>query len=132
MHPFIGKMAALGSIGGTEYTLFSFFQRTKAIIAEAEHFISSEQLSFNDINSLERIHERHSEAEDTVSTLKQRAFNLNNIGMDNFYNEMDELSSYLNRLKAFFQNLINDLQDQINYTPAYTFSRVYTGRRGQP
>ena len=52
--------------------------------------------------------------------------------MDNFYNEMDELSSYLNRLKAFFQNLINDLQDQIDYTPAYTFSGVYTGRRGQP
>ena len=52
-------------IGGTEYTLFSFFQRTKAIIAEAEHFISSEQLSLNDIESLERIHERLSEAEDS-------------------------------------------------------------------
>ena len=48
--------------------------------------------------------------------------------MENFYNEMEELSSYLNRLKTFFQNLINDLQDQIDYTPAYTFSRVYTGR----
>ena len=69
-------MAVLGGIGGTEYTLFSFFQRTKAIIAEAEHFISSEQLSLNDIDSLERIHERLSEAEDTVFTLKQRAFNL--------------------------------------------------------
>ena len=97
-------MSSIGGIGGTEYTLFSFFQRTKAIIAYY-----------------------------TVLTLKQRAFNLiNNIGMDNFYNEMDELSSYLNRLQAFFQNLINDLQDQVDYTPAYTFSRVYTGRRGQP
>ena len=114
-------------------TLFSFFQRTKAIIAEAEHYISSEQLSLNDIDSLERIHERLSEAEDTIFTLKQRAFNLiNNIDMENFYNEMEELSSYLNRLKTFFQNLINDLQDQIDYTPAYTFGRVYTGRRGQP
>ena len=131
--PFIGKIAALGGIGGTEYTLFLFFQRTKAIVAEAEHYISSEQLSLNDIDSLERIHERFSEAEDTVFTLKQRAFNLiNNIDMENFYNEMEELSSYLNRLKTFFQNLINDLQDQIDYTPAYTFSRVYRGRRGQP
>ena len=52
--------------------------------------------------------------------------------MENFYNEMEALSSYLNRLKTFFQNLINDLQGQIDYTPAYTFSSVYTGRRGQP
>jgi hypothetical protein len=69
-------MAALGGIGGTEYSLFSFFQRTKAVVAETEHFISLEHQSFNDIDSLERIHERLSEAGDTVFTLKQRALNL--------------------------------------------------------
>ena len=35
------------------------------------------------------------------------------LDMANFYNDMDELSTYLNRLRSFFQNLINDLQDQM-------------------
>ena len=122
------KMAALGRIGGTEYSLSSFFQRTKAVVAEAEHFLSLEQLSFNDIDSLKRIHERLSEAGDTVFTLKQRALDLiANIDMENFYNDMLELSSYLNRLRIFLQNLINDLQDQVAHTPAYNCNRVYTG-----
>ena len=126
-------MAALGGIGGTEYSLFSFFQRTKAVVAETEHFISLEHQSFNDIDSLERIHERLSEAGDTVFTLKQRALNLiADIDMENFYNDMDELSTYLNRLRIFLQNLINDLQDQVAHTPAYNFNRVHTGMRGQP
>ena len=126
-------MAALGGIGGTEYSLFSFFQRTKAVVAETEHFISLEHQSFNDIDSLERIHERLSEAGDTVFTLKQRALNLiADIDMENFYNDMDELSTYLNRLRIFLQNLINDLQDQVAHTPAYNCNRVHTGMRGQP
>ncbi|XP_028418442.1 uncharacterized protein LOC114543789 [Dendronephthya gigantea] len=52
--------------------------------------------------------------------------------MENFYNDMDELSTYLNRLRTFFQNTINGLQDQITCTPAYSCARIYTGMRGQP
>jgi hypothetical protein len=66
-------------------------------------------------------------------TLKQRALNLiADIDMSNFYNDMDELSTYLNRLRIFLQNLINDLQDQVAHTPAYNCNRVHTGMRGQP
>ena len=39
---------------------------------------------------------------------------------------MDELSTYLNRLRIFLQNLINDLQDQVAHTPAYNCNRVHT------
>ena len=45
---------------------------------------------------------------------------------------MDELSTCLNQLRSFFQNLINDLQDQMPYTPTYNCQSIYTGRRVQP
>jgi hypothetical protein len=51
--------------------------------------------------------------------------------MENFYNDMDELSTYLNQLRIFLQNLINDLQDQVARTPAYNCNMVHTGMRGQ-
>ncbi len=70
---------------------------------EAEHFISS--VSFSDIDSLERIFETLSEAGDTVFTLKQRALNLiADLDMENFYNDMDELSTYIRWSYTFFES----------------------------
>ena len=44
-------MAALGGLAGSEYSLSSFFQQTKAMVAEAEHFVTS-FLSNEDIREL--------------------------------------------------------------------------------
>ena len=68
-------MAALGGPGGSEYSLISFFQRTKAVLADAAHFISS-SASNEDIDRVESFHERLAEAGETVFILKQRAAEL--------------------------------------------------------
>lgn len=80
-------MADFGVIEGSEHSLYSFFRRTKAIIDEAELFIISEHLFFDNIDGIERIHERLSDAGYTVFTLKQRAFNLiYDFDIASFYN----------------------------------------------
>ena len=58
-------MAALGGIAGSENRLTSFFQRTKALLAEAEQYISAFP-SIENIDGIEMLHERLSEAGETV------------------------------------------------------------------
>lgn len=60
-------MAALGGIVGSENLLVSFFQRTKALLAEAEQYISI----FPSIENIDEI-----EAGETVFILKERAAEL--------------------------------------------------------
>ena len=57
-------MAALGGIAGSENRLISFFQRTKALLAEAEQYISIFP-SIENIDEIEMLHERLSEAGET-------------------------------------------------------------------
>lgn len=125
-------MAALGGLAGSEYSLSSFFQQTKAMVAEAEHFVTS-FLSNEDIDSVERLHDRLAEAGDTVFTLKQRAFDLvPDVEMETFYNAMAELSAYLTRLRIYFQNLASELRERTDDVSPCQCDRVYTGMTGQP
>lgn len=93
-------MAALGGIAGSENRLISFFQRTKALLAEAEQYISI--FPSIEIDEIEMLHERLSEAGETVFILKERAAELTSadrdLEMGNFYSNMDQLSLYLTRL----------------------------------
>ena len=93
-------MAALGGIAGSENRLISFFQRTKALLAEAEQYISI--FPSIEIDEIEMLHERLSEAGETVFILKERAAKLTSadrdLEMGNFYSNMDQLSLYLTRL----------------------------------
>ena len=61
------KMAALGGIAGSENRLISFFQRTKALLAEAAQCIYS-FFSYEDIDRIEMLCERP-EAGETVFIL---------------------------------------------------------------
>ena len=93
-------MAALGGIAGSENRLISFFQRTKALLAEAEQYISI--FPSIEIDEIEMLHERLSEAGETVFILKEKAAELTSedreLEMGNFYSNMDQLSLYLTRL----------------------------------
>ena len=102
------------------------------MVAEAEHFVTS-FLSNEDIDSVERLHDRLAEAEDTVFTLKQRAFDLvPDVEMETFYNAMAELSAYLTRLRIYFQNLASELRERTDDVSPCQCDRVYTGMTGQP
>ena len=68
-------MAALGDIAGSKNRLISFFQRTKALLAEAEQCIYVFS-SVGDIDRIDMLHERLSEAGETVFILKERAAKL--------------------------------------------------------
>lgn len=68
-------MAALGGIVGSENRLVSFFQRTKALLAEAEQHISIFP-SIENIDEIEMLQKRLSEAGETVFILKERAAEL--------------------------------------------------------
>ena len=132
-------MAALGGPGGSEYSLMSFFWRTKAALADAEHFISS-SASNEDIDRVESFHERLAEAGETVFILKQRAAELvpatrssdSNLEMEDFLESMNELSSYLTRLTLFFENLADELNDNMIDLSFNECERIYTGIKGQP
>ena len=63
-------MAALGGIAGSDNRLISFFQRTKALLAEAEQYISIFPFIEN-IDEIEMLHERLSEAGETVLRASQ-------------------------------------------------------------
>lgn len=67
--------AALGGIVGSENRLISFFQRTKALLAEAEQYISIFP-SIENIDEIEMLQKRLSEAGETVFILKERAAEL--------------------------------------------------------
>ena len=107
-------MAALGGIAGSENRLICFFQRTKALLAEAEQYISIFP-SIENIDEIEMLHERLSEARETVFILKERAAELTSadrdLEMGNFYSNMDQLSLYLTRLRVYFENIADDLSE---------------------
>ena len=128
-------MAALGGIAGSENRLTSFFQRTKALLAEAEQYISAFP-SIENIDGIEMLHERLSEAGETVFILKERAVELTSLDrdleMENFHSNMDELSLYLTRLRVYFENMADDLSENTLNVPAHQCERNYTGMRGQP
>ena len=128
-------MAALGGIGGSENRLISFFERTKALLAEAEQCIYAFS-SAGDIDRIEMLHERLSEAGETVFILKERASELINsdrdLEMANFHSNMDELSTHLARLRIYFENMADYLREDTVSGPAHQCKREYTGMRGQP
>ena len=128
-------MAALGGIGGSENRLISFFERTKALLAEAEQCIYAFS-SAGDIDRIEMLHERLSEAGETVFILKERASELINsdrdLEMANFHSNMDELSTHLARLRIYFENKADYLREDTVSGPAHQCKREYTGMRGQP
>ena len=64
-------MASLGGIAGSENPLISFFERSKVLLAEAEQCIYV-FLSAGDIDRKEMLHERLSEAGETVFILRER------------------------------------------------------------
>ena len=64
-------MASLGGIAGSENRLISFFERSKVLFAEAEQCIYV-FLSAGDIDRKEMLHERLSEAGETVFILRER------------------------------------------------------------
>ena len=101
-------MAALGGIAGSQNRLISFFQRTKALLAEAEQYISIFPSTEN-IDEIEMLHERLSEAGETVFILKDKSAQLTNadrdLEMGNFYSNMDQLSLYLTRIRVYFENI---------------------------
>ena len=129
-------MAALGDIAGSENRLISFFQRTKALLAEAEQCISQVAPTVS-IDRIEMLHERLAEAGETVYILKERAAELlllseHDLEMDIFHSNMDELSTCLTRLRVFFENMAGDLSESSRDVSAYQCERNYTGMRGQP
>ena len=128
-------MAALGGIAGSENRLISFFQRTKALLAEAEQYMSIFS-SIENIDEIEMLHERLSEAGETVFILKEKAAELTSadrdLEMGNFYSNMDQLSLYLTRLRVYFENIADDLSESTLNVPAHQCERNYTGTRGQP
>ena len=63
------------SLAGSENRLISFFQRTKALLTEAEQWIYVFS-SVGDIDRIDMLHERLSEAGETVFILKERAAEL--------------------------------------------------------
>ena len=52
--------------------------------------------------------------------------------MANFHRNMDELSTYLTRLRVYFENMADYLNEDTVNVPAHQCKREYTGMRGQP
>lgn len=126
-------MAGLSSIGGSDNSLKSFFDNTKMVIAEAEICLST---LTEDGERVERLHQRLSQAGETVFILKERAAEVgfDNLQMERFHRDMEELSNNLTRLRVFFENRGDELNS--NAVPlndlVYRSQRTYTGRKGQP
>ena len=125
-------MAALGGIAGSENRLISFFERTKALEAEQCIYVFS---SAGDIDRIEMLHGRLSEAGETIFILKERASELissdSDLEMANFHSNMDELSTHLTRLRVYFENMADSLSEDTVNGPANQRKREYTGMRGQ-
>ena len=128
-------MAALGGIAGSENRLISFFHRAKTLVVEAEQNISP-LLSIDSIDRIERLHERLAEAVETVCILKERAAELiiseHDLEMNSFHRNMDELCTYLTRLRVYFENMAGDLSENTLHVSAHTCERNFTGMKGQP
>lgn len=92
-------MAGLSSIGGSDNSLKSFFDNTKMVIAEAEICLST---LTEDGERVERLHQRLSQAGETVFILKERATEVgfDNLQMERYHRDMEELSSNLTRLEC--------------------------------
>ena len=104
----------------SENRLISFFERTKALLAEAEQCIYVFS-SAGDIDRIEMLQERLSEAGESVFILRERerASELISSGRDlemaNFHRNMDELSTHLTRLRAYFEKMADYLnEDAVN------------------
>ena len=105
-------MAARGLCARSEFSLRSFFNRTKEILTEAGHCICD---SFGNLQRIELLHERLLEARETVFVLRERATELGpgpvepgDLEMDNFCCDMVELSNNLSRLILYFENVVGD------------------------
>ena len=85
---------------------------------------------------MEMLHERLSEAGETVFILRERASELisldRDLEMENFHRNMDELSTHLTRLRIYFENMADYLNEDTVNVPAHQCKREYTGMRGQP
>ena len=121
-----------GLCSGSDNSLKSFFDSTKMVIAEAESCLST---LTEDGERRERLHQRLSEAGETVFILKERAaeVGLDNLKMEHFFSDMEELSSYLTRLRVFFENRSDELNSNVNVNDSdHRCERTYTGTKGQP
>ena len=82
------------------------------------------------------LHERLSEAGETVFILRERASELiswdRDLQMANFHGNLDELSTHLARLPVYFENMADYLNEDTVNVPAHQCKREYTGMRGQP
>ena len=89
------------------------FEWTKTLHAEAEQYIYVFSSSAGDIDRIEMLYERFSEAGETVFILRERrgerASELISSDRDlekaNFQRNMDELSTHLTRLRVYFENM---------------------------
>ena len=105
-------MAARGLCAGSEFSLRSFFNRTKEILKEAGYCISD---SCGNLQRIELLHERLLEAREAVFVLRERAIEFGpglagpgDLEMDNFCRDMVELSNNLSRLIIYFENVVSD------------------------
>ena len=78
------------------------------VIAEAEICLST---LTEDGERVERLHQRLSQAGETVFILKERATEVgfDNLQMERYHRDMEELSSNLTRLRVFFENRDGEL-----------------------
>ena len=92
--------------------------------------------SIEDVDRIEMLHDRLSEAGETVFILKKRAAELisldHDLEMEHFHCNMDELSTHLTRLRVYFENIAYDLSENTLNEPPCQCERKYTGMRGQP
>ena len=125
-------MAVLGGIAGSENRLTSFFERTKTLLAEAKQSISVfSSAGHGDIDRIEMLHERLSEAGETVFILRERrgerASELISSDRDlekaNFHRNINELSTRLTRLRVYFENMADYLNEDTVNVPAHQCMR---------
>ena len=114
---------------------YRFFQRTIALLAEAEQCIYVFP-SVGDIDTIDLLHERLSEAGETVFILKERAAELvcsdSDLEMANFHSNMNELSTHFTSLRVYLENMAHHLSENTLNMAAHQCKREYTGMKGQP
>ena len=68
--------------------------------------------------------------------MKERAAELiisgHDLEMNSFHRNMNELCTYLTRLRVYFENMEGDLSENTLHVSAHTCERNYTGMKGQP
>ena len=87
--------------------------------------------SVGEIDRIDMLHERLSEAGETVHILKERAAELvcldRDFEMANFHSNMNELSTHLTRLREYFENMAHYLSENTLNMVAHQCEREYTG-----